>query len=104
MSKKRKISPKSKEYVKEAVDIVRNTEDDKAALEFLKNTLDDDFPDLDLGSMDLHEAIKVLGIDKKTGDRKRIENLNDSLGEFLEIQKQKKESKRKNKKRNKKVD
>ena len=83
------IKPKSKEMIKEASDIVQNTESDEAAISFLKETLDDDFPDLDLGRMNLHEAIEVLGKpeDKKSsekGNMKVIENLNKSLGDFID--------------------
>lgn len=89
MSRK-KIKTKSKDMIKEAVDIVKNSENDESAVAFLRDTLDDDFPDLDLGRMDLHEAIKSIGAqeDKKkaTGGRKAIEDLNKSLGDFIEIQ------------------
>lgn len=83
------IKPKSKEMIKEAVDIIHNTENDEAAIGFLKETLIDDFPDLDLGRMDLHEAIEVLGKkedkkDSKKGNMKTIENLNKSLGKFID--------------------
>lgn len=103
---KKKVVPKDKEMIAEVVDIVRNTEDDAAAIEFLRDTLEDDFPDLELGSMDLHEAIKVLGGNEKTKKksvgRQAAENLNDSLGEFLSTQQKKTERKRKPKKRGKK--
>ena len=103
---KKKIVPKDKEMIAEVVDIVRNTEDDAAAIEFLRDTLEDDFPDLELGSMDLHEAIKVLGgnekAKKKSIGRQAAENLNDSLGEFLSTQQKKTKRKRKSKKRGKK--
>lgn len=103
---KKKIVPKDKEMIAEVVDIVRNTEDDAAAIEFLRDTLEDDFPDLELGSMDLHEAIKVLGGNekpkKKSIGRQAVENLNDSLGEFLSAQQKKTERKRKSKRKSKK--
>lgn len=82
----RKLTPKSREYIQEAVDIIRNTEDDEAAIAFLKETLEDDYPDLDLGRMDLHEAIAVLGGGKEksyAGDRSKIEDLSKSLAEFV---------------------
>lgn len=92
MPKKGRLKPKSKEYIQEAVDIVMNTENDDAALSFLKETLDNDFPDLELGKMDLHEAIKVLGNDRgrNTGRRKTIENLNDSLEKLVKSRGKKK--------------
>ena len=101
------IKPKSKEMIKEAVDIIHNTEDDEAAISFLKETLIDDFPDLDLGRMDLHEAIEVLGKkedkkDKTKGNMKTIENLNKSLGDFIDkVENQTKKSTKKRKKRRK---
>ena len=105
MSNNKRLKPKSKEYIQEAVDIIMNTEDDDAALAFLKDTLEDDFPDLELGTMDLHEAIKVLDGEekKKSGNRKAIESLNESLGDFLQSQQKniKKKSVRKTKKRKK---
>lgn len=106
MSKRsNEFKPKSKEVIKEAVDIILNTEDDEAAIAFLKDTLEDDYPDLDLGRMDLHEAIGVLGGNsikkaKKSGSRKAIEDLNKSLGNFIDTQESniKKSRKKKNKK------
>lgn len=101
MTKRRKVQPKSKEYVRETLDIVQNTEDDEAALDFLKTTLDDDYPDLDLGSMDLHEAIKTLDPEKeKSKGRQTLEDLNNSLTQF--IASQEKEKKKKSKKKTRK--
>lgn len=59
---KKRILPKDREMISEALDIVMNTEDDEAAIAFLRDTLDDDYPDLDLGSMNLHEALDILQI------------------------------------------
>lgn len=90
--KKSGIQPKSKELIKEAVDIVRNTEDDDAAIAFLKDTLTDDYPDLDLGRMNLHEAIAILDspkTKKKTKNMEVIEDLNKSLGKFIDAQEEK---------------
>lgn len=102
----KRFSPKSKAYIKETLDIVNNTENDQDALEFLKDTLEDDFPELELGSMDLHEAIKVLGAEeKKSGGKQVIEDLNRSLTSFIDSQskpKTKPKSKAKPKKRRKK--
>lgn len=96
MADKRRVEPKSKEYVRETLDIVQNTEDDEAALDFLKNALDDDYPDLDLGSMDLHEAIKVLDPDKeKTKSKQVIEDLNSSLISFIDSQNKNKDKEKK---------
>lgn len=96
LSKQRgRLQPKSREVIKEAADIVRNSEDDGAAIDFLRNTLDDDFPDLDLGSMDLHEAIKVLGNEQEEGDMNAIKNLNEALGEFMNKQSKLKGNKKK---------
>ena len=80
------FKPKSKEMIKEAADIVRNSQDDESAIEFLRDTLDDDFPDMELGSMDLHEAIKVLGGEKVAGDKDAIRNLNKALSDFMSKQ------------------
>lgn len=75
---------KSKDIIKEATDIVLNTEDDNAAIAFLKDTLEDDFPGMDLGRMDLHKAIEVLDTGKnKSKNMKVIEDLNKSLGKFI---------------------
>lgn len=100
-NKKMRLKPKSREMIKEAADIVRNSEDDGAAIAFLQQTLDDDFPDLELGSMDLHEAIKVLGKDEQVGDRKALENLNQALGDFMKKHKitNKKEGNKRTRKR-----
>lgn len=109
---------KSKESIQEAADIVRNSQDDDAAIQFLKEALEDDFPDLELGSMDLHEAIKVLGgsesfntAEKDTGggNKQAIEDLNKTLGAFMSKQnkakapvKQKVKAKRKVKRKRRK--
>lgn len=107
-NKRGRLRTKSKEEIQEAVDIVMNSEDDEAAMEFLMDTLGDDFPELDLGAMDLHEAIGVLGgdeVDKEdksqSGDREAVENLNKTLGEFMD-RKSKTKSKPKGKKKVKK--
>lgn len=84
--KRKEVKPKSWEMIKEATDIVRNSEDDASAISFLRETLDDDFPDLELGKMDLHEAIEVLGDSKsksKSGDKGAIEDLTGALNEFM---------------------
>ena len=101
---KKRFSPKSKAYIRETSDIVNNTENDQDALEFLKDTLEDDFPELELGSIDLHEAIKVLGAEeKKSGSKQVVEDLNRSLTSFIDSQsKPKTKSKVKSKKRRKK--
>jgi len=96
VAKKKKFQLKSKEYIKETTDIVQNTEDDEAALAFLKDTLIDDYPDLDLGKMDLHEAIGVLDKKKKkSGSKKLIEDLNKSLGDFIDNQESKMKTQKK---------
>ncbi len=98
----KKIKPKSREMIQEAVDIIRNAEDDEAALAFLQDTLVDDYPDLDLGRMDLHEAIEILNKEKdNSGDKSKIEDLNKSLADFLNFTKSKK-TKRKRKRKRKK--
>lgn len=84
----RKNNLNSKEAIKEAVDIIRNTEDDEAAMIFLRETLGDNYPELDLGRMDLHEAIEVLGGGEENpsqskGDREKVENLSASLSTFM---------------------
>jgi hypothetical protein len=98
----KKIKPKSRKMIQEAVDIIRNAEDDEAALAFLQDTLVDDYPDLDLGRMDLHEAIEILNKrENNSGDKRKIEDLNKSLADFLNFSKSKK-SKRKRKRKRKK--
>lgn len=80
----KKIQPKSKEMIREAADIIINSDDDAAAVGFLRDTLDDDFPDLELGSMDLHDAIKVLDGSQESVTRKRgLENLNNAFDSFM---------------------
>lgn len=87
MSKK-KIKATERKKVKEAVDIIRHVDDDDLARQFLQDTLDEDyFPDMDLGSMDLHEAVEEL--DRKTKRRKMsagqkiIADLTSSLDDFM---------------------
>lgn len=102
---KEKFKYKTKEQLKEIADIVKNSETDEAALAFLQDTLEDDFPELDLGKMDLHEASKVLGESepKKKTKGSLIENLNASLGEFIDKQEEnynkRKKTKRKRRRR-----
>lgn len=88
--RRRRLEPKSKEFMKEVSDIVKNAENDEAALAFLQDTLDDDFPGMELGSMNLHEATKVLGGSEpepiKTEKLNVVENLNKSLGDFIDKQ------------------
>lgn len=98
----RRIKPKSRESIQEAVDIIANSHDDESAIDFLRDTLEDDFPDLDLGRMDLHEAIGVLGgNDKKEDNKVKIENLSKSLGEFMKKQDAKNSPKKVEKKKKK---
>lgn len=97
-----RLKPKSKELIKEAADIVINSDSDEAAIQFLRETLDDDFPDLELGSMNLHEAIKVLGTDEdKVSHKVNLENLSEALAAFMkrDVENNKKERKRKRRKR-----
>lgn len=97
-----RLKPKSKELVKEAADIVINSDDDEAAVQFLRETLDDDFPDLELGSMDLHEATKVLGTSEdKARHKVDLENLGEALAAFMkrDAKNNKKERKRKRRRR-----
>ena len=91
--------------MKEVADIVKNAENDEAALAFLQDTLEDDFPDLELGTMDLHEAIKSLGgeeADKDAlGDRETMENLTAKLESFMMVQRGKEKREVKKTKRTK---
>lgn len=88
-----KIKTKSKAVISEAVDIIKNSENDKDAIAFLRDTLEDDFPDMDLGRMDLHQAIDELDFSlerrKKSKSVRAIEDLNKSLGDFLDKQEKK---------------
>lgn len=105
MADKRRIKPKSKAYIKETTDIIENTHDDDLALQFLKDSLDDDYPDMDLASMDLHEAIKVLGSDgneKEKDSKGLIEDLNASLTDFINSQKKEKPKVKKKRRRRRK--
>lgn len=77
----RKTKLKSKEVIDEARDIVLNTEDDEAAIQFLRETLGDDYPDLDIN--DLHAASEILSQKEKSNNQNILGNLNDSLGVFL---------------------
>lgn len=84
LKRNKKIQPKSKEMIREAADIIINSDDDSAAVGFLRDTLDDDFPDLELGSMNLHDAIKVLDGSQETSSRKKgVENLNRAFESFM---------------------
>lgn len=100
MARKRLV-PKSREIIKEAVDIIKNTENDEAAISFLRDTLEDDYPNLDLGRMNLHEAVNSLNVKeyKKSTSIMNVENLNETLGDFINIQKNRKNN---NSKKNKK--
>lgn len=98
----KKIKTRSKEEVKEATDIILNTEDDDSAVLFLRETLQDDFPDLELGTMDLHEATKVLGEDKKAEKNNAIQNLNQAFSEFMGKKNQVKKEGTKRKRKRKK--
>lgn len=100
--RKQRFKPKSREMIREAADIVRNSQDDDAAIEFLRDTLDDDFPDMELGTMDLHEAIKVLDGEEAAGDKEAIRNLNEALGDFMKRQNKPEEKKAVKRKRRKK--
>lgn len=97
MSNRTKAKPKK--IVKEAEDIVINSVEDATAIRYLSEILEDDFPDLDLGRMDLHEALETF--DKKNANknksksRKTIENLNNALGEFIDAQESKMNSTKK---------
>lgn len=86
---KKRMKSKSREKMLEIADIVKNSETDEAALEFLKDALEDDFPDLDLGRMDLHEASEVLSRknDGVIKGRKASENLNSALEGFMKKKK-----------------
>lgn len=88
--KKKKFEFKNKDIINEALDIVENTEDDNQAMIFLKETVGDDYPDLDLGRMDLHEAIKELSgkqsMVKSKSNSNMFEDLNASLGDFINVQ------------------
>lgn len=99
----RRLKPKSKELIEEAADIVINSESDEAAIQFLRETLDDDFPDLELGSMDLHEAIKVLGADEdKVQHKVNLKNLDEALAAFMKRDAKNNKKKRKRKRRRRK--
>lgn len=76
--RKKKFQMKSKDVIREATDIVVNTEDDKAAIGFLRETLPDDYPDMDLTQMNLHEATDLLPNTK----RRRKTNPSDIMEEF----------------------
>lgn len=99
---KRKLNPKPKEMIQDAVDIVLNTEDDKAAVAFLKDTLVDDYPDLDLGSMDLHEASKVLDKEGEHNETVNPEDLLKAVEEFMKSRDNKENTKKKRNKRTRK--
>lgn len=103
---RKEFKRKSREVVREATDIVLNTESDEAAVDFLRDTLGDDFSHMELGSMNLHEAIEVLGIEDSSKSRNmmNIENLNETLNKFMNKtgNSTKKKSKRKSRRRRKK--
>ena len=96
MKRKKKIVPKSKDYIEDISDIILNAESDDAAIAFLQDSIIDDFPDLELGSMDLHEASKVLSDNSKKRKRSGpVVGLNDALGKFIEGQQRKQDKKEK---------
>lgn len=87
---KKKVQAKDKAFIKDAEDIILNDIEDETALKHLSEIWIDDFPELDLGTMDLHEAIETIGENKKKSKAiKTIEDLNKSLGEFIEMQEKK---------------
>jgi len=95
LKRKKKIVPKSKEYIEDISDIILNAESDDAAIAFLKDSIIDDFPDLDLGSMDLHEASKVLSDTNRKKRKGPVVGLNEALGKFIEDQQRKKNEREK---------
>lgn len=80
--RRKKFQAKSKEVIREATDIVANTEDDKAAIGFLRETLSDDFPEMDLTKMDLHEATDFLP-DTKRRRKTNPSDIMEELNSFL---------------------
>ena len=85
----KKIKAKPKKVIKEAEDIILTSIDDKTAIRYLKEIIEDDFPDLDLGRMNLHEALSALDekeLKNKNKDLSVRENLNNALGSFIDTQ------------------
>lgn len=83
MARKRKFIPKSKEVIKEASDIVLNSERDEDAVKYLRETLEDDYPDLDLSKVDLHEASNVLSVTTKRKSTIVSQDLLKDLDSFI---------------------
>lgn len=85
----KKIKAKPKKIIKEAEDIILTSIDDKTAIRYLKEVIEDDFPDLDLGRMNLHDALSALDekeLKNKEKDFSVVENLNNALGNFIDTQ------------------
>lgn len=85
----KKIKAKPKKIIKEAEDIILTSIDDKTAIRYLKEVIEDDFPDLDLGRMNLHDALSALDekeLKNKEKDFSVVENLNNALGDFIDTQ------------------
>ena len=85
----KKIKAKPKKVIKEAEDIILTSIDDKTAIRYLKEIIEDDFPDLDLGRMNLHEALSALDekeLKNKNKDLSVRENLNNALSSFIDTQ------------------
>ena len=62
MRRKKKITARSKEVVNEAKDIIINSETNEDVVNFLRETLEDDFPELDISKTSLHEATDLLSV------------------------------------------
>lgn len=93
--KKSRLKTKPVDKMKELADIVKNSETDEIALEFLKEAWEDDFPDLELEKMNLHEAVDILTESQRENNTKKESELNSDLDfEFFSFMNRNKEKKR----------
>lgn len=99
--KKTRLKTKSVEKMKELSDIIKNSETDEIALGFLKESWEDDFPDLDLGREDLHSASEVLIVENESPKRNKSTEIEDDLNKEFKYFFKKKEDKKKRRRRRK---
>lgn len=99
--KRTRLKTKPIEKMKELADIVKNSETDEIALEFLKDSWEDDFPDLDLGRENLHLASEVLNKDRDKSFESSAMVEKDLNNEFTSFFKKKAAKKTKRKRRRK---
>lgn len=99
-----KIKRKTREDIEDVNKVVNSYENDSDAIRHLQDIIGDEYPEIDLTKMDLHEAVDVFdelrGNQKKQGNKAKVEDLMSELDNFISLSK--KPSKTTKKKRKKK--